>query len=84
MRTLQVLSSLAAVGLFTAGILIGSSIARDVDEALGTTYGGIWNSNANTIWKEHERLFPLSRKRAALAGAFLASVGLFIITFLGL
>jgi hypothetical protein len=84
MRTLQVLTSLAAVGLFTAGVLIGISIARDVDEALGTTYGRIWSSNANTIWKEHERLFPLSRKRAALVGAFLASAGFFIITFLGL
>jgi hypothetical protein len=84
MRTLQILSSLAAVGLFTTSILIGSSIAREVDEALGTTNGGIWSSNANTIWKEHKRLFHLSRKRAALAGAFLVSVGFFIITFLGL
>ena len=84
MRTIQVLTSLAAVGLFTAGILIGSSIAHDVDEALGTAYGGIWRSNAKTIWREHERLFPMSRKRAALAGAFLASVAFFIVTFLGL
>ena len=84
MQTIQVLTSLVAVGLFIAGILIGSSIAREVDEASGTNYGGIWSSNANTIWKEHERLFPMSRKRAALVGAFLASVGFFISTFLGL
>lgn len=84
MRTVQVLTSLAAIGLFTAGILIGSSIAHEVDEARGSTYGGIWRSNANTIWREHERLFPMSRKRTALAGTFLASVAFFVITFLGL
>ncbi|HXH49812.1 MAG TPA: hypothetical protein VNM47_10740 [Terriglobia bacterium] len=84
MRILQVMSSFAAVGFLIAGILIGSSMAREVDEALGTNYDGIWNSNANTIWNEHERLVPMSRKRVALAGAFLASAGFFIITFLGL
>jgi hypothetical protein len=84
MRTVQVLTSLAAVGLFTAGILIGGSIAHDVDEARGTASGGIWCSNSNTIWREHERLFLMSRKRTALAETFLASVAFFVITFLGL
>ncbi len=84
MRVIQAVSALAAVGLFTGGILIGSSIARDVDDALGTTYGGIWNSSATIIWKEHERLFPFSRKRSALIAVFLASVGLFMTVFLDL
>ncbi len=78
MRALQILSLAAAVASFVAMILIGKSITREVNEALGTDYNGIWSLNGNKIWKEHERLFPANRKRVALAAALVVAFGLFL------
>jgi 4-amino-4-deoxy-L-arabinose transferase-like glycosyltransferase len=80
MRALQILSLAGAVASFIGMILIGNSITKDVNEALGTDYNGIWSLNGNKIWKEHERLFPANRKRAALAAALVAAFGLFFAT----
>ncbi len=80
MRALQILSLAAAVASFIGTILIGNSITKDVNEALGTDYNGMWSLNGNKIWKEHERLFPANRKRAALAAALVAAFGLFMAT----
>ena len=67
----------AAGASFVSMILIGNSIARDVNETLGTDFNGIWNLNGDRILKEHERLFPADRKRMALATAVVAAFGLF-------
>lgn len=80
MRALQILSLAAAVASFVAMILIGNSITREVNEALGTDYNGIWSLSGNKIWKEHERLFPANRKRVALAAALVVAFGLFFAT----
>ena len=77
-RALQILSLAAAVASFVGTILIGNSIAKDVNETLGTDYRGIWSVSGNKIWKEHERLFPANRKRVALAIALVAAFGLFM------
>lgn len=83
MRALQILSLAMAFGSHITLLLIGNSITREVNEALGTEYKGIWRFNGNKVLKEHERLFPASRKRvahtAALAGVigFLLAAALF-------
>ena len=80
MRILQILSLIAAVGLFCGTILIGNSITKDVNENMGSHHDGIWSSSGNRIWKEHERLFPANRKRAALAITLVAAFALFMAT----
>jgi hypothetical protein len=80
MQLLQILSLAAAVASFIGTILIGNSIARDVNEVLGRDDNGIWNLNGNKVWKEHECLFPGNRKRAALAAALVVAFVLFIAT----
>jgi hypothetical protein len=76
MRVFQILSAAAAVASFIAGVIIGGSIANDVNEKLGTDYNGVWSWGGNKIWKEHERLFPASPKRTILAAVWLAAFGL--------
>ena len=80
MRTLQILSLAAAVASFVAMILIGNSIAREVNDALGTAHNGIWRLNGNSVWKEHQRLFPANGKRVALAGSLIAAFGLLFVS----
>lgn len=80
MRVLQILSLAAAVAAFGGAIIIGNSITKDVNESLGTDYKGIWSLNGNKIWKEHERLFPANRKRAALAATVVGALGFFMAT----
>jgi hypothetical protein len=80
MQALQILSLVAAFASSIGMVLIGNSIAKDVNEALGTDYNGIWSLNGNRIWKEHERLFPNSRKRTALAVTLVVAFGLLFAT----
>jgi hypothetical protein len=80
MQALQILSLVAAFASSIGMVLIGNSIANDVNEALGTGYNGIWSLNGNKIWKEHERLFPGSRKRTALAVTLVVAFGLLFAT----
>lgn len=84
LRALQILSLGAVVASVISMALIGDSIAKDVNEAQGTKYNGIWNLKGNRVWQEHERLYPASRKRAALAAALVAAFGLlWVLAFLG-
>jgi hypothetical protein len=78
MRALQILVWTAGLASFIANILIGNSIAQDVNRALGTDYSGIWNLHGNAIWKDHERLFPASPKRVAFATALVFAFGLYV------
>jgi len=80
MGAFQILSWAAAVASFIATVLIGNSIAKDVNQTSGTDYNGIWSLSGNKIWKEHELLFPASRKRAALVAALAVAFGLFMAT----
>ena len=76
----QILSGAAAVASFTAHIVVASSMTRTVNDRLGTDYKGIWSSHGDEVWKEHQRLFPASRKRAALAATLVAAFALFMAT----
>lgn len=76
----QILSWAAAVVCFVATITVGNSIAKDVNQALGTDYKGIWSLEGNKVWKERERLFPASRKRLLLALALVLAFSFFIAT----
>ncbi len=81
---LRIISLAAAAGSFLGVILIGNSIARDVNGTLGTDYDSIWSLNGNRVWQEHQRLFPYSRKRAALGTMLLGWLALLFVTgFLG-
>lgn len=75
MPALEIFFWAAAVASFSSAILIDDSIAKDVSEALGTDYKGMFGLNGEKVWKEHQRLFPASRKRAALVGALVATFG---------
>jgi hypothetical protein len=76
MWALQILLLAASFASLVGCIVIGNAIAKDVNGSLGTGYNGIWRLNGNKIWNEHERLFPASRKRAALATTVVAAFGL--------
>jgi hypothetical protein len=80
MRALQILSLGGAVASFIGTVLIGNSIAKDVNEALDTDYNSIWSLSGNKIWKEHERIFPSNRKRTALAATLVVAFGLVVAT----
>ncbi len=78
MRALQIVAWAAEIGSFVLVIVIGGSITKDVNESLGESYNGIWSARGNKIWKDHERLFPASRKRICLAAALLSSFAFLI------
>ena len=73
MNVFQVLSGAAALASFAAHIVIARSVTEDVNDRLGTDYKGIWSPDGSKTWAEHERLFPSSRKRVALAATFLVA-----------
>lgn len=77
MSVSQLLTLLVAAICFFAALDLGDSIAREVQQVRGTPDESIWNSRANQIWMDHERLFPDSRKRRALAATLIAAFGLF-------
>ena len=80
MNVFQVLSGAAALASFTAHIVIARSVTEDVNDRLGTDYKGIWSPDGSKTWAEHERLFPSSRKRVALAATMVAAFTLFMAT----
>jgi len=80
MGALQVLSCAGALISFVISLKVGSSIADDVNNALGTHYDKFWSSRGNTIWNEHKRLFPSSRKRAFLSTSVIVAVSLLTAT----
>lgn len=79
MRISVVVTCTAAVICFVAALEFGNSIAQDVQEALSTNEN-FWSSQGSRIWNEHEKLFPQSRKRAALAVTLIAAFGLLFAT----
>jgi hypothetical protein len=80
----QIMCGLLAGVFFMAMPGIGMSITKDVNEKFGTSYVGLWTLQGNKIWGEHQKLFPHSRKRIALAATLLAAFGLlFVVACLG-
>jgi hypothetical protein len=78
MRALQIVAWAAEIGSFALVIVIGGSITKDVNESLGESNNGIWSARGNKIWKDHEQLFPASRKRLYLVAALLSSFAFLI------
>jgi hypothetical protein len=73
LRTFEILSVLVSIAAFITGAKIGESIARDVNEQLGSEYQSIWSLDGKTTWRQHKRLYPQSAKRWILIAAILAS-----------
>jgi hypothetical protein len=76
----RILCAAVAVGVLVAHIIIATSITSEVNERLGKQYKGVWSLQGDEILKEHERLFPDSRKRAAFFATFVAAFILFFAT----
>jgi hypothetical protein len=74
MTVVQMIFLASSIASFVTTIATGHSIAEDVNGKMGTDYKGVFVRKGDP-WKEHERLFPASRKRIALAVALAASVG---------
>ena len=72
----EIVLFVVAAASFAAVLTVGHSIAED--KKLGTQYQGIfvWKGDP---WTEHQRLFPNSRKRMAVALIMLGSVGLLVL-----
>lgn len=76
MTRLQIVFIVTSMASFVATIAVGHSIAEDVNDKLGTEYRGVFGKG--DPWTAHQRLFPASRKRMALALTLIGWVGLLL------
>jgi hypothetical protein len=76
----EIVFIVVAAASYVAILTVGHSIAEDVNGKLGTQYKYkgifVWKGDP---WKEHQRLFPTSRKRMAVALIMLGSVSLLVL-----
>lgn len=80
MSVYQVVSLTAAGLCFAIVIRAASSIVNDVNESIGTAYTRLFSLDGNTIWKEHQRVFPSSRKRTVLSMTLFLTFTLMFVT----
>ena len=92
---LEVLLVVAFMGSSIANVIIGDSIAKDLNDRLGTAnnsmwsdsgtaYGSVWSWSGSKTWREHKRVFPESSKRRILKALVAASFGfLFLAALFG-
>jgi hypothetical protein len=95
MGIFEVLLVVAFMGSSIANVIIGDSIARDLNDRLGTAndsmwsdsgraYNSVWSRGGTKTWKEHKRLFPASPKRRILKALVVSSFGfMFLVALIG-